>query len=531
MSDDHNRIVQQYGEGIVSKICSENNMLFRFIREHDKGIDGEIELKDSNGNNKFIGVQIKTRSRFCLDKNAKMIINVTNENIKYWNDSGRPVILILCKYKTEEIYWGRVDGVSRSKIELDKVNRFNDDKIYKKLERLINSYRKKTTLSTPIKDISSILEEFFVDVKDIVEPMEDKIKEIIEYINKENYEMGSNCLQHLRYLYNYDYFKILHARCLYGLNKLEDCINLTSEVEKNNKYLMDVYELLSISYMDLMKYELSKKYITKGLELCDSLTFYNLNGLYEYRNGNDEVAYNIYKGIEKNNDFRRELNAGFYFNLALFSTGLVKCDEAIEYYKICIKLNPKFYDAYNNMALLLKGLWRLDEAIIFFQKAIEVEPNNYYAYFNLGYLLKDLEQNYIALEYYLKGSEYAKGCMPYSVYFDIGSLYTRLNKLDEASEAFTKGYRIQGVAFKKDKPLSIIIDIGYEVSNGIVLEYNNEIETVSVKDTFKLQSLFDGIPLYRKWRQYAEINDITYPLEKEHIKRLVDKDERVKSKK
>ncbi|MFL0269258.1 hypothetical protein [Candidatus Clostridium radicumherbarum] len=52
-----------------------------------------------------------------------------------------------------------------------------------------------------------------------------------------------------------------------------------------------------------------------------------------------------------------------------------------------------------------------------------------------------------------------------------------------------------------------------------------------MKDAFKLKSLFDGIPLYRKWRQYAEINDITYPLEKEHIKRLVDKDERVKSKK
>ena len=54
--------------------------------------------------------------------------------------------------------------------------------------------------------------------------------------------------------------------------------------------------------------------------------------------------------------------------------GLSVREEAISHYKMAIKLNPDFVDAYNNLGAILFNTKMTEEAIGYFKEAIRIRP-------------------------------------------------------------------------------------------------------------------------------------------------------------
>ena len=55
--------------------------------------------------------------------------------------------------------------------------------------------------------------------------------------------------------------------------------------------------------------------------------------------------------------------------------GCGRIDQAIDYYRKAIELDPGFAMAHNNLGAMLKNRGQFDEAIAEYRKALEVDPN------------------------------------------------------------------------------------------------------------------------------------------------------------
>ena len=88
-----------------------SNWIFRSQEDqNDHGIDGEIEVKDSNGmaqGKEFVfKVQIKGEgtSNF-IDNDKKLSFNLKTSRLKYYLSFNIPVILVVVETSSEKIYW------------------------------------------------------------------------------------------------------------------------------------------------------------------------------------------------------------------------------------------------------------------------------------------------------------------------------------------------------------------------------------------------------------------------------------------
>ena len=75
-----------------------------------------------------------------------------------------------------------------------------------------------------------------------------------------------------------------------------------------------------------------------------------------------------------------------------------KLEEAAEYYRRAIALNPRYAEACNNLGFVLQAQGNLDEAVALYRKAVEFDPNLMRAHQNLGFALMSLGQSDAAEE-------------------------------------------------------------------------------------------------------------------------------------
>lgn len=83
-------------------------MGFGFNETHfEAGIDAFAELADpKTGETKanFLGIQVKTCEKFDAESPEKFSFYADGDDINYWDTSNLPVLLVVCRAKTEEAY-------------------------------------------------------------------------------------------------------------------------------------------------------------------------------------------------------------------------------------------------------------------------------------------------------------------------------------------------------------------------------------------------------------------------------------------
>jgi tetratricopeptide (TPR) repeat protein len=90
-----------------------------------------------------------------------------------------------------------------------------------------------------------------------------------------------------------------------------------------------------------------------------------------------------------------------YNNLGFFLSGLGKTAEAMENYRMSLKINPAYEDALNNMGYALAGQKKYVEAIPFYEAALRIRPNHAEVHNNLGNALSETGKIDEAIQHYL----------------------------------------------------------------------------------------------------------------------------------
>jgi len=163
---------------------------------------------------------------------------------------------------------------------------------------------------------------------------------------------------------------------------------------------------------------------------------YNL-GSFHMNQGNIDEAINYYKkSLEIEPGAYQTLNA---LGLAYAMKG--NFQEALTQFQKCLKINPRFTEARNNMAMIYQELGQIDMAEMEYKKAIE--DRNYQSrenpYYNLArlYLSEDkLDQALYNVNLAIELNN--RMVLAYNLQ---GIIYERLNRYEDAIESYKNGLR------------------------------------------------------------------------------------------
>lgn len=128
---DNQTITEQSAVHMIQAMVDRMDHLWHPTTGKDSGIDGEIELRDAatgEVRNVRIGVQSKgTDRRFIRETSSSFTFRPEPKDVSYWLSSNQPVLLIVARPGTNELYWRSVqewanDPAAKSKgyIRFDK---------------------------------------------------------------------------------------------------------------------------------------------------------------------------------------------------------------------------------------------------------------------------------------------------------------------------------------------------------------------------------------------------------------------------
>jgi len=89
-----------------------------------------------------------------------------------------------------------------------------------------------------------------------------------------------------------------------------------------------------------------------------------------------------------------------YNNLGFYQSAAGKTSEAMENYRMALKINPSYEDALNNMGYALAGQKKYAEAIPYYEAALRVRPNHVEVHNNLGNALSEIGKIDAAISQY-----------------------------------------------------------------------------------------------------------------------------------
>jgi protein O-mannosyl-transferase len=90
-----------------------------------------------------------------------------------------------------------------------------------------------------------------------------------------------------------------------------------------------------------------------------------------------------------------------YNNLGFYLSGLGRTSEAMENYRLALKINPTYEDALNNLGYALAGQKKYAEAIPLYEAALRVRPKHTEVHNNLGNALSETGKIDDAIKHYL----------------------------------------------------------------------------------------------------------------------------------
>ncbi|MBF0194183.1 MAG: tetratricopeptide repeat protein [Magnetococcales bacterium] len=162
-----------------------------------------------------------------------------------------------------------------------------------------------------------------------------------------------------------------------------------------------------------------------------------VEGISQHQNGMIDDAIIYYKKclkIAPNNSVANNNLGGALLAKELYS-------EAIFYLKNAIKIDPEYAGAYNNIGQVNETQGKLDEALINYKKAISIEPDFAQVYNNIG----NVNQAQGELETAIKNYQIAIRINPNfaEAYNNYGNVLREQDKLDEAALNIKKAILIQ----------------------------------------------------------------------------------------
>ncbi|MDB6016777.1 MAG: transrane and repeat-containing protein 1-like [Pedosphaera sp.] len=142
-----------------------------------------------------------------------------------------------------------------------------------------------------------------------------------------------------------------------------------------------------------------------------------------------------------------------YYNFGLLLSHLKRLDEAEQYFREALRINPGLEVAHNNYANLLKLLQRPEEAERHYREAIQINPENAAAHYNYANLVSELQRLEEAERHYQEAvrirPEYA------DAHYNFAVLLQKLERWDEAERHYQEAVRID--------PEDLYIQFGYAV--------------------------------------------------------------------
>jgi tetratricopeptide (TPR) repeat protein len=135
--------------------------------------------------------------------------------------------------------------------------------------------------------------------------------------------------------------------------------------------------------------------------------------------------------IEKNRTEGQE-----WFDKAYQASLAGKYDEAIEFYKKAIGINPDFASAHANLGVTYMNKGRLEEALVTLQKALALDAQNAGTHYNLGLVYDKMGKQDEAIGAYEKSIALNPGFA--SAYQNLGIAYFDKNLKSMAAECFYK---------------------------------------------------------------------------------------------
>jgi len=509
MTDYRNSLKEQEGIHFFAFQCSKLNYIYRDVLQHDNGVDCEIELTQSIPvKSPIIAVQVKARTKAHVTDNDEISITVSKQNLEYWSNFGRPVILVVYTSENDPIYWVRVDTLKRRTVKVPRSNVF-DASTLPEFTRIINEYYNKLAKDMKLKEISKVLADlgFDDDIDSVLIPLKGSLFKANDLVNHHLYKEASDLYGSLAKIYkNHCLIRYNFGLVLLYLDEVDQVFEVAVDMLRDFPDSYEPLELLAGAFASVGEYEASEENLKKALYLePNAASVWNSLGLIHYWCGDFSRAI---QEFEKS--LRIEENESVHFNLSLCLTAIKQYEEALLHYDAAIELHPNFYDAYNNKGLLLKDLWRLEEAIDSFKKAIITPIESHKALCNLAFLLKDMGDNTQALEYYKQGLNLAPDDL--NIHLNIGLIYCRISKLDKASHHLTLGRSMLSLAEESASRKIGFMDIGYEVAYIITVEVRDYVlHVVDVQDICD-KSLFRSIPKMRTIVDYAQKNKVTSSL-------------------
>jgi tetratricopeptide (TPR) repeat protein len=128
-----------------------------------------------------------------------------------------------------------------------------------------------------------------------------------------------------------------------------------------------------------------------------------------------------------------------YNNLGFYLSGQGQSAEAMENYRLSLKINPAYEDALNNLGYALAGQKKYSEAIPLYEAALRIRPNHAEVHNNLGNALSETGKIDDAIQHYLfvlqQKPDHA------DAHNNLGIALAMKGKLDEAIPHFREAIR------------------------------------------------------------------------------------------
>jgi tetratricopeptide (TPR) repeat protein len=170
--------------------------------------------------------------------------------------------------------------------------------------------------------------------------------------------------------------------------------------------------------------------LDRAAYLGDYATLFATNGL-------SEESHRLYQMIQPQDGVK---TARAYYNQAKAAAQQGLKEQAIEYYRAAIRLEPEYGQALTGLGVLLLMEKRVTEAERLFEKALSVDPNHATALINLAMIDQSRGDLETALERLRKvvdrNPDYAEA------HLNLGSLLASMKKHDEAIQHLSKAVNL-----------------------------------------------------------------------------------------